>query len=418
MAEKQLHMGILVHGRASRRLRFAGLLAADAGHPWASNEHRKPWKGGRPARTKRVGQWDEWRRVWEDMDDAVSEETHRGPTHPTEEDPRPLFRLPSSVLDLWNARKASLQGRHSVCRLILVAASTAERTDAAQAAAQATAAPSAAYGSQLQSVDTVRPGARDVAWASAEGAPYPNRQNHPVLPRLVHEADRRLVVFSTIYGVALNGRDMKSPESRDTALALKRAFDCLLIWKLVSRGLPGQLSTVQGVQRGSTAHVPEAPWEDWLAGVSPLSRTGHYRRRYVPAAERRRRVGKLWQGLRAWPSDVPASESPAMVSAEGIAAHGAAPVMKRYDCGRSAAGSVVCVLDAELTPRWTAGRWLAALPVCAEGDVGKRCQCAAASTRRRSRPPTTTAEVHLHMGSASAIAAFRNRYSSSHAPNA
>ncbi|CAG9580456.1 hypothetical_protein [Leishmania major strain Friedlin] len=37
-----------------------------------------------------------------------------------------------------------------------------------------------------------------------------------------------IVVVLTINGVAFNGRDMKPPESSDTALALKRAFDCLL----------------------------------------------------------------------------------------------------------------------------------------------------------------------------------------------
>ncbi|TPP45478.1 hypothetical protein CGC20_31575 [Leishmania donovani] len=76
------------------------------------------------------------------------------------EDPRPLFRLPSSVLGLWNARKASPQGGNSVCRLILLVASTAERMDAAQAAAQAITAPSAANGPEPQSVDSVLVGQR------------------------------------------------------------------------------------------------------------------------------------------------------------------------------------------------------------------------------------------------------------------
>ncbi|TPP48916.1 hypothetical protein CGC20_26675 [Leishmania donovani] len=45
-----------------------------------------------------------------------------------------------------------------------------------------------------------------------------------------------VVVPSTIYGVLFNGRDMKSPENRNTALVLKRAFDSLLT--------PAQLSRV------------------------------------------------------------------------------------------------------------------------------------------------------------------------------
>ncbi|TPP40731.1 hypothetical protein CGC21_8645 [Leishmania donovani] len=45
-----------------------------------------------------------------------------------------------------------------------------------------------------------------------------------------------VVVPSTIYGVVFNGRDMKSPENRNTALVLKRAFDSLLT--------PAQLSRV------------------------------------------------------------------------------------------------------------------------------------------------------------------------------
>ncbi|TPP39814.1 Oxidoreductase FAD-binding domain family protein [Leishmania donovani] len=46
-----------------------------------------------------------------------------------------------------------------------------------------------------------------------------------------------VVVFSTIYGVAFNGCNMAPPETRDTALALKRAFDSLLTQARLSRGL-------------------------------------------------------------------------------------------------------------------------------------------------------------------------------------
>ncbi|TPP49090.1 Amastin surface glycofamily protein [Leishmania donovani] len=131
--------------------------------------------------------------------------------------------LPGDEADADTGRvAASLQGGHSVCRLILVAASTAERTDAAQAAAQATTTPSAAGSSQAP-------------FAAARRAPCPNRQNQPVLPRLWHDADRRLVVFSAICSVAFNGRGMTPAETRDIALALKRAFDCLLTQARLSR---------------------------------------------------------------------------------------------------------------------------------------------------------------------------------------
>ncbi|AYU76674.1 hypothetical protein LDHU3_10.0820:CDS1 [Leishmania donovani] len=121
--------------------------------------------------------WGEWQRVWEDMDDAVSEELHRGTTHPRRNICGHSSAFPSSVLDLWNARKASLQGRHSVYRLILLVASTAERTDAAQAAAQATTAPSAANGPQLQFVDAVLPGATGMPAPPSD--PWPGELNFP-----------------------------------------------------------------------------------------------------------------------------------------------------------------------------------------------------------------------------------------------
>ncbi|TPP47474.1 hypothetical protein CGC21_30580 [Leishmania donovani] len=46
-----------------------------------------------------------------------------------------------------------------------------------------------------------------------------------------------VAVFSTIYGVAFNGRDMTPRENRDTALALKRAFDCIPTPAWLWRGL-------------------------------------------------------------------------------------------------------------------------------------------------------------------------------------
>ncbi|TPP53842.1 hypothetical protein CGC21_38465 [Leishmania donovani] len=159
------------------------------------------------------------------------------------EDPRPLFRLPSSVLDLWNARKASLQGRHSVCRLILLVASTAERMDAPEAAAQATTAPSAANGPQLQSVDTVRPGATGMPappsdlWPGEPAFDLAGRGCRPQAPFAAGRGGAVVVVFSTIYGVAFNGCVMTPRETRDIALVLKRAFDCLLTPAWLSRGL-------------------------------------------------------------------------------------------------------------------------------------------------------------------------------------
>ncbi|TPP43836.1 Ribosomal protein L3 family protein [Leishmania donovani] len=152
------------------------------------------------------------------------------------EDPRPLFRLPSSVLDLWNARKASLQGRHSVCRLILLVASTAERTDAAQAAAQATTSPSAANGPQLQSVDAVLPG-RDVVWASAEHSKLAQIVRISAYTAGSYTMQTVVIVVLAIYGVAFNGRDMTPRKTRDTALALKKAFDCFLTPAWLSHGL-------------------------------------------------------------------------------------------------------------------------------------------------------------------------------------
>ncbi|TPP52634.1 hypothetical protein CGC20_35850 [Leishmania donovani] len=221
IAGKQLCMGILVHGQASRGLMLPRLQTDYASCQWHLMSTEDRGKGERPTahmeivsvdgpitmllreevqvsedtcwETKRMLTWGEWQRVWEDMDDAVSEELHRGTTHPRRNICGHSSAFPSSVLDLWNARKASLQGRHSVYRLILLVASTAERTDAAQAAAQATTAPSAANGPQLQFVDAT------------------------------------VVVFlSTIYGAAFDGRDMTPPENHNTALALARAFDSLL----------------------------------------------------------------------------------------------------------------------------------------------------------------------------------------------
>ncbi|TPP50487.1 hypothetical protein CGC20_2305 [Leishmania donovani] len=111
--------GLFVYGQASRRLTSAALQADYAGSRLHTMSFNDLGKGGSPAHvvqvseecthrlegpararcreTKRVLAWGEWRRVWEDMDAA-----------------------------------ASPQGGNSVCRLILVAASTAERTDAPQ----------------------------------------------------------------------------------------------------------------------------------------------------------------------------------------------------------------------------------------------------------------------------------------------
>ncbi|CAJ1990053.1 hypothetical protein LDHU3_27.2590:CDS1 [Leishmania donovani] len=46
-----------------------------------------------------------------------------------------------------------------------------------------------------------------------------------------------VVAVSSIYGVAFNGRDMTPRENRDTALALKRAFDCIPTPAWLWRGL-------------------------------------------------------------------------------------------------------------------------------------------------------------------------------------
>ncbi|CAG9580581.1 hypothetical_protein-conserved [Leishmania major strain Friedlin] len=173
------------------------------------------------------------------------------------------------MLDLWHARKASLQGGHSVCRLLLVAASAAERTDAREAAVQATTALPAADSPQLQSVDAVLPGAmgmpaplsdlrpgeltsgrtgRDCRPRApfAAGATRPGPLLKAYLVQIVRSSactadiytmQTAVVVVSTIYGVAFNGCVMTPPETRDTSLALKRAFDCLLTPAWLSRVL-------------------------------------------------------------------------------------------------------------------------------------------------------------------------------------
>ncbi|TPP46332.1 hypothetical protein CGC21_5155 [Leishmania donovani] len=139
------------------------------------------------------------------------------------------------------------------------AASTAERMDAAQAAAQATTAPSASNDPQLQSVDTVRPGA--VGMPAPPSDPWPGEPTlglagRDCRPQAPFAAARRgtvvIAVFSAIYGVAFNGRDMTPPKNRDVALALKRASDCLL----TQTRLPSGLTLCSAISRYERAMDP------------------------------------------------------------------------------------------------------------------------------------------------------------------
>lgn len=113
------------------------------------------------------------------MDRHPGRRNRGGPSAPT----------PTSVFDPWHARRAPLQGRPSVCRLTLAGPSTAEPTDAPQAAAQATTVPSAVNGPQPQSVDVVLPGAMGMPAPPSDPWPgeptFPNRQN-----QRVHDASR------------------------------------------------------------------------------------------------------------------------------------------------------------------------------------------------------------------------------------
>ncbi|CAG9575130.1 hypothetical_protein-conserved [Leishmania major strain Friedlin] len=70
--------------------------------------------------------------------------------------------------------------------------------------------------------------ARMLTWASAEHSSLVRIHRTSAYTADTYRMQTLVVVFSTIYGVAFNGRGMNSPENRNSALALKSAFHRLL----------------------------------------------------------------------------------------------------------------------------------------------------------------------------------------------
>ncbi|AYU77919.1 hypothetical protein LdCL_170021700 [Leishmania donovani] len=185
MAEKKtVHGGILMHGQASRCLTFTGLQKDHTGYRSHLIGTENRGNGGRPAHVGILI-----------TDDAIihaaeGEGAGVGGVHPS-----PLWAPPTSraskrlSADSWTAARAHARGTKRM------------RT-----------------------------------WASAE---------HSNLVQIVRISAYTagsytmptVVAFSAMCGVAFNGRDMTPPKNRDTALALKKAFDCFLTAAWLSHGL-------------------------------------------------------------------------------------------------------------------------------------------------------------------------------------